>query len=188
MSQSVRFTVADLECFPDDETKRYEIIDGELYVSTQPSWEHQLTCGGLFAPLDQWSRETGAGVVNFAPGVIFADDDAVAPDLVWVSAARLPTLLGPDRKLHSAPDLIVEVLSPGPANERRDRDAKLKLYARRGVREYWIVDWQHRQIAIYRRADTTLQLATTLLEEDTLDSPLLPGFACALDDLFARLP
>lgn len=187
MSQSVRFTSADLELFPDD-GKRYEIIDGELYVSKQPSWEHQVTCGELFAVLNQSSRETGAGFPAIAPGLIFAEDDDVAPDLVWVSASRLPTLLGPDRKLHAAPDLVVEVLSPGPANERQDRDAKLKLYARRGVREYWIVDWQHRQIEVYRRDETTLQLTATLLEQDTLESPLLPGFACPLRDLFARLP
>jgi Uma2 family endonuclease len=187
MTQSLRWTSADLDLFPDD-GKRYEIIDGELYVSKQPSWEHQLICFGIGVPLDGWSRETGAGVVNLAPGVIFADDDDVAPDLVWVSAERLPTLLGPDRKLHAAPDLVVEVLSLGSTNERRDREAKLKLYARRGVREYWIVDWQRRQIELYRRADATLQLAATLLEGDTLESPLLPGFAYPLRDLFARLP
>jgi len=187
MTQSLRWTSADLELLPDD-GKRYEIIDGELYVSKQPSWEHQLICLGIGLGLDRWSNETGAGVVNIAPGVIFAEDDDVAPDLVWVSSERLPTLLGPDRKLHAAPDLIVEVLSPGPANERRDREAKLKLYARRGVREYWIVDWQRRQVELYRRADATLQLVGTLLEGDTLQSPLLPGFSYALGDLFARLP
>ena len=188
MTQSLRFTSADLELFPDNDGKRYEIIDGELYVSRQPSWEHQLICFGIGVAVDAWNDETGAGVVNLAPGIIFAEDDDVAPDLVWVSRARLPSLLGPDRKLHAAPDLIVEVLSPGSANERRDREAKLTLYARRGVREYWIVDWQRRQIAIYRRVDATLQLAGTLLEGDRIESPLLPGFSYALGDLFARLP
>lgn len=187
MTQSLRFRSADLELFPDD-GKRYEIIDGELYVSKQPSWEHQLMCLGIGFPLHSWSSETGAGVVNAAPGVIFADDDDVAPDLVWVARDRLPLLLGPDRKLHAAPDLVVEVLSPGSANERRDREAKLTLYSRRGVKEYWIVDWQRRQVEVYRREDAALQLVATLLERDTLTSPLLPGFSCALSDLFSRLP
>lgn len=187
MTQSLRWTSADLEALPDD-GKRYEIIKGELYISKQPSWEHQLMCAEFTIDIGLWNRATGAGVVNGAPGVIFADDDDVAPDIVWVSRERLSVLLGPDRKLHAAPELVVEVLSPGSANERRDRDAKLKLYARRAVREYWIVDWQRRQIEVYRRADATLYLAATLVEGDDLQSPLLPGFSLSLRDLFARLP
>jgi Uma2 family endonuclease len=187
MTQSLRWTSADLELLPDD-GKRYEIIDGDLHVSKQPNWYHQILCVGLIGPLDRWSLETGAGVVNVAPGVIFADDEDVAPDLVWVSAERLKVGLAPDGKLHAAPDLVVEVLSPGLTNERRDREAKLKLYSRRGVLEYWIADWQRRQVEVFRRADAALQLTATLLEGDTLVSPLLPGFGLPLAALFARIP
>ncbi|MPZ14849.1 MAG: Uma2 family endonuclease [Chloroflexi bacterium] len=189
MSQSLRWTSKDLELFPQplDDT-RYEIIDGELFVSTQPSWEHQFICAEIVAALHQWSRSTGAGVVNFAPGLIFSEDQNVAPDIVWVSAERLPLLLEADRKLHAAPDLVVEVLSPGPKNEQRDREVKLNLYSRRGVREYWIVDWQLRQIDIYRRSNAALELATTALDGETVRSPLLSGFELPLSDLFGRLP
>ncbi len=187
MSQSLRWTSADLELLPDD-GKRYEIIDGELYVSKQPHWYHQIVCTVLSSPLLRWSLDTGAGVVNGAPGVIFADDDDVAPDLVWVSKERLATVLAPDGKLHAAPDLVVEVLSPGTTNERRDRDVKLKLYSRRGVREYWIVDWQRRHVEVFRRVDTALQLIATLLESDSLQSPLLPGFTLPVTELFAQVP
>ena len=55
--------------------------------------------------------------------------------MVWISRERFAAALEPDGKLHAAPDLVVEVLSPGSTNERRDRQAKLKLYSRRGVRE-----------------------------------------------------
>jgi Uma2 family endonuclease len=182
-----RFTSRDLEVLPED-TKRYEIIDGELYVSKQPSYEHQAMCGGMFFALEAWSQETGAGVTTIAPGVIFAEDDDVAPDLTWVARERLPALLGSDRHFHAAPDLIVEVLSPGRANEQRDREAKLGLYSRRAVREYWIVDWQTRQVEVYRRRDAALTLDATLLDSETLSSPLLPGFAFPLCNLFARLP
>ncbi|TMB86136.1 MAG: Uma2 family endonuclease, partial [Chloroflexi bacterium] len=160
----------------------------ELYVSKAPSWEHQVVCVGLTVPLDQWDSATGLGVVAAGPGIIFADDDDVIPDLVWISHERLAVALGPDRKLHAAPELVIEVLSPGSVNEKRDRDIKLKLYARRGVREYWVVDWQRRQVEVFRRADATLHLAATLLETEVLESPLLPGFALPLGDLFARLP
>jgi len=120
--------------------------------------------------------------------VIFAEDDDVAPDLVWVSKQRLAALLGPEGHLHAAPDLVLEVLSPGTANERRDREVKLKLYSRRGVREYWIASWQRRQIEVYRRSDLTLQLVGTWLEEDTIESPLLPGFAYPMRNLFVGFP
>ena len=60
-------------------------------------------------------------------------EDDVAPDVVWISSCCIAATLGPDGKLHAAPELICEALSPGAAHERRDREAKLKLYSRRGV-------------------------------------------------------
>ena len=187
MASSLRFTSADLAAFPDD-GKRYEIIDGELYVSKQPHWYHQLFCSRAWAVLDAWNRQTSRGVANLAPGLIFADDDDVAPDVIWISNERLAAALGPDGKLHSAPELVVEVLSPGSANQHRDREAKLKLYSRRGVSEYWIADWRSRSIAVYRREDLQLALAATLFDTDTLSSPLLPGFSCTLADIFRGIP
>jgi Uma2 family endonuclease len=182
-----RYRSADLDLFPDD-GKRREIIDGELYVSKQPTTGHQITCMELGAELVMWNRRTNAGVVETAPGVIFADDDDVAPDLTWVSHERYAQAIEADGHYHAAPELVVEVLSPGPANARRDRVIKLQLYSRRGVLEYWIVDWEHRQIEVHRRANATLELAATLLNDDVLDSPLLPGFALPLRELFTRLP
>ena len=87
MARSVRWTSADLEVLPDD-GKRYEIIDGELYVSRQPHTYHQLSCTGSTFVLEQWNRQTGAGMVLGAPGLIFADDDDVIPDVVWISRGR----------------------------------------------------------------------------------------------------
>ncbi len=183
MPTSLRWTSADLAVLPDDR-KRYEIIDGELYMSRQPHWHHQRTCMKFCTALEAWSVQTGSGEANLAPGVIFADDDDVAPDVVWISHTRRATALGPDGHLHAAPEVVVEVLSPGSLNERRDREAKLKLYSRRGVLEYWIVDWRTRQIEVYRREQLVLHLVATLHPTDTLTSPLLPGFACEVATLF----
>jgi Uma2 family endonuclease len=188
MGTSLRWTIADLEAFPDplDDT-RYEIIDGELYVTTQPSLEHQYASGGVQAALLEWSEATGRGRPFAAPGVIFADDDNVAPDVVWLSRERLRAARGADGKLHAAPELMVEVLSPGGRNELRDRAVKLKLYSRRGVDEYWLVDWQRRRVEVYRRAPSepeTLRLAATLTAGARLESPLLPGFGILIDRLF----
>lgn len=183
MNTALRWTSADLEVLPDD-GKRYEIIGGELYMSRQPHWQHQRVCGKIFAVLEAWSVDAGTGEANLAPGVIFAEDDDVAPDVVWVSQARRDTALGPDGHLHAAPELVVEILSPGATNERRDREAKLKLYSRRGVLEYWIVAWRDQQLEVYRREELVLRLVATLYPTDTLTSPLLPGFACRVATLF----
>ena len=80
------------------------------------------------------------------------------------------------------------MLSPGSANERRDREAKLQLYARRGVSEYWIVNWMLRCIDVYRRDQAQLHYIATLGENDSLESPLLPAFSCSIASLFERIP
>src|SRR5688572_26373111 len=99
MATKLGWTVADLATLPEplDDT-RYEIIDGELSVSSQPSSQHQFVCNRVARWLDEWSERTGSGIAIPAPGVIFSEYEAVAPDVVWASAARLPHVLGGDGK------------------------------------------------------------------------------------------
>ena len=188
MSTVPHYTTRDLEAFPDplDDT-RYEIIDGDLYVAKQPSWHHQRVCGRAWSVLDIWSDQTGAGEAVLAPGLIFSPEDNVAPDVVWISRARLEGRLDSAGHLHIAPELVVEVLSPGLVNAQRDRETKLKLYSRQGVLEYWIVDWLSRTVQVNRRAEAALVLVATLSGEDLLTSPLLPGFACPLPRLWVSI-
>ncbi len=179
-----RWTVADIAALPDEAGTRYEVINGELCVSRQPHWHHQFTCGRINVVLDTWSEQTGRGLTIPAPGIIYAEDEAVAPDVVWVSAERLDAVLSSDGKLYASPDLVVEVVSVGRANEERDREEKRALYDRRGVREYWIVDWAFREMDVYRREQGDLLRVATLRGEDVLTSPLLPGFSCPVRRLF----
>ncbi|GAB4214061.1 MAG: Uma2 family endonuclease [Roseiflexaceae bacterium] len=184
MTIITRWTTDAVEQMPRVEGERYEIIDGELHVTTQPHIRHQATCDNIIIELGNWSRTSGLGRTFQAPGIVFSPVEAVAPDVVWISKARLATLLGPEGKFHGSPDLVVEVLSPGKANEERDREKKLELYGRHGVPEYWIADWRACTVEVYRRAEDTLALAQTLRASDTLTSPLLPGFTCAIDRFF----
>jgi Uma2 family endonuclease len=182
-----KFTSADLALMPDD-GKRREIIDGELYVSRAPGYEHQYTCGRVFKFLDDWNEKTALGAVFIGPGLVFAEDDDVIPDVIWISLDRLER--GRDEAGHFiiAPELVIEVLSPGKSNKDRDQQAKLKLYSRRSVQEYWIVDWMMRQVEIYRRERGRLKQTETLLFEDSIESPLLPDFSCQVKSLFFLLP
>jgi Uma2 family endonuclease len=184
MASSMHWTSSDLDLLPYQEGEFCEIIDGELYVSKQPHWHHQYVCTLLLFQLQAWSKETRLGRANLAPGVIFSEDNDVAPDVVWISNERLKAALDKAGHLHLAPELIVEVLSPGHANERRDREIKLELYSRRGVEEYWIVDWQARKVEVYRRKDLNFEKSATLSESDTLVSGILPGFVCQIAPLF----
>jgi Uma2 family endonuclease len=180
----IRWTSSDVELLVADEWKRYEIIDGELFVNRAPHIGHQDAIGQIYAKLLLWSQDTGFGKPLITPGIIFSDADNVIPDLVWVSNDRLAIMLDEEGHLTDAPELIVEVLSSGTTNERRDHEAKLKLYSLKGVPEYWIVDWKLQQVEVYRREQTQLQLVGTFLPADEIYSPLLPNFRCQVEYFF----
>jgi Uma2 family endonuclease len=179
----MQWTTADLELLPDDD-RRYEIINGALVISRSPHWKHQNFSLRLGSALESWSEETGLGEASIAPGVIFTDADNVIPDVVWASNERLADSLDEAGHLTAAPELVVEILSPGPKNEERDRNLKLRLYSARGVREYWIVSPTAKTLEIYRREVGVLALVATLYPEDRLTTPLLPGFQYDLKRLF----
>ncbi|MGD1864024.1 MAG: Uma2 family endonuclease [Phormidesmis sp.] len=181
---SIRWTVRDLEVLPQNEWTTYEIMDGELFVTRSPHRRHQQVGGKLNTALDLWSVQTGLGEVITAPGVVLSDADNVIPDLVWVSKERLALIEDESGHLTKMPELVIEVLSSGADNIRRDREAKLKFYSVQGVREYWIADRFTKQIEVYRREEGKLSLVMTLTSEDTLTSPLLPDFACPLSQVF----
>lgn len=183
---TLRWTVDDVELLPDDGS-RYEIIDGELYVSKQPDMQHQLVGTRIASLLDLWSLQTQLGFVVGTPGIIFTNDNAVVPDVVWISNERYAAALQADGKFHSCPELVIEILSPGLENRRRDRETKRKLYSRRGAEEYWIVNWQERRLEVYLRENAVLTLDRTLAENDVLETALLPGFHCKIGEFFTNI-
>ncbi|NJK80627.1 MAG: Uma2 family endonuclease [Chloroflexaceae bacterium] len=189
MSRAARteapLTVDDLAALPQEAGTRYELIDGELHVTSQPHEAHQFIATNITIELGIWNRQHNAGrLYGSPPGVVFGPGDAVAPDVVWVSAARVPSLVR-EGKLYGAPDLMVEILSAGSANTNRDRTRKLTQYDTYGVQEYWIVDRFAQTVEAYRRDEMgRLTLAQTYTRDDELTSPLLPDFACRVAAFF----
>jgi Uma2 family endonuclease len=181
-----RFTTKDLETMPEIEGVRYEIIDGELYVSTAPHWDHQNVSYVLAGTFYAWTEGRQLGALRPTPGLVFPGDQNVIPDLVWISFERLTGNLDGAGHLMVAPELVVEILSPGSSNEFRDRAIKLDLYSRIGVSEYWIIDWRAQLVEVYRRFGTGLRRFATLTGDAELTSPLLPGFSCPISNLWAR--
>ena len=179
MPVDIRLTYEDFCHLPDD-GKRYEIIDGELFVTPSPFLAHQRAVTRLTRYLSAFVQENDIGEVFVAPfEVLFSRFDVVEPDLLYVSKARLSVLT--EKNVQGAPDLVVEVLSSSTAD--RDRTIKLKLYGRSGVKEYWIIDPDEPSATIYRREAKGFKPVVTLQASDSLTSPLFPGFSLPLKKL-----
>ena len=179
MAISTKFTHADLLVMPDD-GKRREIVDGELIVTPSPKFMHQEISGRIFAAFIRYLEVHPIGTIAYAPlDVILSDYDVLEPDLLFILNEHRSII---QDWVRGAPDLVIEVLSPTTA--RQDRGPKLKAYARFGVPEYWIVDLEQRTIEVYRRTEQGFGRALTLHEQETLTSPLLPGFALSPRDIF----
>jgi Uma2 family endonuclease len=183
-NEEKRWTVNDLGRLPDNAWLSYEIIDGELFIAKSPHLSHQRACGKILRPLDDWSEPNGVGEAFLNPEIIFSDTDMVIPDVIWISNDRLAEVLDDSGHLTGAPELVIEVLSPGRDNERRDKEAKLALYNKQGVQEYWIAKWELQEVEVYRRVGQDLALIETLKDDDELSSPLMSGFSCAVTQFF----
>ena len=103
-------TVADLDACPDD-NNRYELIEGELFESRSPGIPHQRVLHNLQMELGSYLKENPVGILVPGTGVIFSDYDAVIPDLVFVRSDRWADVTS-EQKIISAPDIVVEILSP----------------------------------------------------------------------------
>ncbi len=179
MPVDTRLTYEDYCLLPAD-GKRYEIIDGELFVTPSPRSLHQIVVSNLHLELGQFVKTHRLGRVFVAPlDVVFSRFDVVEPDLLYISEARAAVLT--EKNVQGAPDLAVEVLSETTAEI--DRTTKFKLYARYGVQEYWIIDPSGPSADIYRREKEGLELASKLRASDLLTSPLFPGFSLLVQKL-----
>src|SRR3990172_8284653 len=163
-------TYEDYMGLPDD-GRRYEILHGELEVSPAPAPRHQGVSGNLFVILHTHVQERRLGRVYHAPiDVILALDSIVQPDLVFVTAGRGSIVT--ERAIEGAPDLAVEILSPW--SERRDRVAKAELYARYGIRHYWIADPVARTLEVYEAAGAEYRRVATHEGATTVHTSLFP--------------
>ena len=179
-------TIADWDAMPYGDGNRYEIIEGELFVSTSPGLTHQMVSTNLVFLIRKFLETNPIGTVVTTPGLILSNFSGVIPDLVFFSREQHDTIVKDDR-LHGPPALVIEILSPGSANIRRDRVDKLRLYAKHGVPEYWIIDPRNMILERYVDQGSSLNLLETLRYEDSLSTTTLPGFSCLMSEIFKRL-
>ena len=179
------WTYADLVALPDDQL-RHELIDGEHVVTPSPNTGHQQVSKRLFLALDRYAEEHASGEVLYAPfDVKLSLSTVLVPDLVYFTVERFARVVN-EKHATAAPDLVVEILSPG--TRRRDKGRKRAVYDREGVQEYWIVDPEAQAITALRRprpdAGLTDVTTATLASGAILQSPLFPGLQIPLRDVF----
>ncbi len=176
---TIRFKADDIWDTPDD-GKRYEVIDGALYVTPPPNWGHQRGLHKLSFHVTRHVYEHQLGEVVQAPiGVVLDDENGIEPDLVYVSRERLGIVT--ERGVEGVPDLVVEVLSP--STRSRDRGIKLRRYAAAGVPHYWILDPRTRTLEARRLTARGYELTGTYRPGSIFRPDLFPALAIPIDDL-----
>lgn len=181
--KTTNLTYEDLQRFPEDNLRR-ELIDGELIVTAAPGGRHQDAVLRLGAELLAWCDEHGGKVYVAPRDVYFSKRDVVEPDVVFVRAENLER--NEERFVRGAPDVVVEVSSP--STRRLEIHRKRELYERMGVLEYWYVDLDAERVEIYRLREGRYGLPALLDRRSAIDSPLVPGFSIAVDDLLGPPP
>jgi Uma2 family endonuclease len=178
-----QWTWEDYLRLPDD-GNRYEIVEGVLYMSPAPSFDHQYALFELARLLGNYTREHRLGLVLVAPFDVrlFVGADPVQPDLLFFRPGNLPA--AGSAFFQGIPDLIVEVVSPG--STRLDQYIKFGAYEKAKVPEYWLVDPRGRMVTVFSLdpAKGEYQEISRAVAGDQLTSPTFPGFVLPVAGLF----
>ena len=168
-----RVSYAELVGWPED-SRRYELYDGEVFEIPSPIALHQMVSARLFLALEGYVRAHG-GIVLYAPlDIVLTEYDVVQPDLLLFTRER-QHLINPREVTRQAPDLAVEILSPSTA--ANDRGRKLRLLACHGVREYWLVDPEAARIEIHSLSGDHFALADSAAGAEPLRSRCFPSWS-----------
>lgn len=159
-----------------------QLIEGELVMTPSPTTFHQIILGNLNEKIRTFVKEKSAGLVLFAPLDIYLDNENVfQPDIVFISKQRRDIVK--DDGIHGAPDLVVEILSPPTAYY--DIKKKYKVYEKAGVKEYWIVDPDMKNVELFSLTEQgKFPLTISLSEQGTVQSGILSGFELTLEEIF----
>jgi len=176
------FTYADYQVWELAEGERYELIYGEAFAMSAPGERHQLILMELASQFHAHLRGKPCKVfpAPYDVRLFFADDDSddtvVQPDITVVCDEKKRGSEG----CRGAPDLVVEILSP--SNTAVEMQRKLSLYQRAGVREYWVVDGESKELTVFRFGE---MLGFRFFKgDDVVPVAVLPGLTIALQQVF----
>jgi Uma2 family endonuclease len=182
MSTTTLITADELLAMPMGMGKRYELVAGELRVMSPGGWRHGNVISRLTARLAIFVEQHGLGITFGAEtGFRLASnpDTVRSPDASFIAKENLPQREPKDGFWPGAPDLAVEVLSPG--DRTGEVDEKIEAWLAAGCAAVWIVDPKLETATFYlSRTDVRVKTAGELLTGD----PVVPGFSCSVDELF----
>jgi Uma2 family endonuclease len=174
---SIKLTYEHYALIPND-GKRHEIIEGEHYVNPAPNLFHQTLSRRIQYQLYTQIELQGRGVVFDAPvDVQLHDHSIVQPDLVVVLSENKEILTKP--KIDGVPDLMIEILSP--SNPKHDREIKMQLYLKSGIREYWIVDPMSERVEQYQLKDGSYE---SIDHDDNVTLTIMNGVSVDISELW----
>lgn len=172
---------ADYLRLPDD-GKRYEIIEGVLYVANAPGYDHQFTVAEITFHFQVFVREHELGRVLNSPFEVHLSEISrpVQPDILFLTNEQQPP--PGTRFFDGAPALIVEVISP--SSIRLDRYTKFDAYERAGVAEYWLADPKTRSVEVHVLSNGEYALLGQFTNEEMITSNVLVGLSLQTSALF----
>jgi Uma2 family endonuclease len=174
------WTYEDYAAIPDD-GKRYEVVDGVLFMTPAPEIAHQEIVGEIFAHLRNYIKLKGMGRVFVAPvDVRLNASTIVQPDVLVVLNAHLERIA--EKRILGAPDLVVEVASP--ATKEHDRYKKRATYALTGVPEYWIVDPTERNVEVLILEAGTYHSVGIFHGQQSIPSKIAAGLLVPVEQFF----
>lgn len=158
-----------------------ELVDGSLEVLSMPNLAHQRLVKCLHRQLDDYVTERKLGEAYFAPlPVRLKPGKYREPDVIFVRSERLQ----PDAQYPEGADLVMEVVSPGEGNRKRDLQTKRREYAAAGIVEYWVVDPETSSVLVLRLRSKTYRVHGEFKSGDVAASSLLPKFQVNVKALF----
>lgn len=195
-----KFTYEDYLLLPED--KRYEIIEGDLMMVPAPNVKHQRLLGNLYVPLRNYVEDKNLGEVFIAPcDVVLSRYDVVQPDLIFVSKERQDIIT--EKNIQGAPDLVIEILSTDKDRDQNcfnsgasssaptEREGlasvellKKKLYAKYGIKEYWLVDQEAETVEVMELDEKGYRTAAKYADESMLTSLAFRELHLKLADVF----
>lgn len=169
-------------CLLPDDGKRYQVIEGELFVSPAPRTTHQDIVFELAALLHAHVKARRLGKVYISPtDVVLSLTTVVQPDILFICRENMGIIT--ELNIQGPPDLCIEVLSPG--TESVDRERKMTMYARYGVQEYWIINPMRQMVSGYVRDSGLFTLKVEATGNDMVTSDVVSGFQTSAGSIFA---
>lgn len=182
INKNIKFTYSDYLIYPSN-GKQLQLIEGDFFMTPAPIIFHQDISINLEAIIYEFVAENNLGKVYDAPtDVVLSEEDVVQPDILFIAKDRLNIIK--EKNIKGAPDLIVEILSF--KTKKMDTVIKRKLYAKHGVKEYWIIDPDKKQIEVLLLAGDKYKSERIYKKGQVLKSKIIAGLKVKVEEVFKR--